>query len=480
MVAGIVREGSATMWQDRFIGDITRSLEHDPDLQALFLAGSFGSGAADVHSDVDLLAVVAREDQDRFARDWRQRVEAIVPTVYWNEIPGPSRVINAIGQDWQRIDLVLADRDALSRRGRDSLKPLLDRDALHEGLPAAIPWPGPDKRRVAWLISEFLRVLGLLPVAIGRKEYLTGLAGLELLRTGLFHLLSEEVERADKGGMLAWSRRLSASQLALLATIPVAAPDRRSLIDAHLAAASAFLPHARGLAQRWGIDWPEAFETATWAHLETTLGIDRAARVQTRAAGETRRGSHAGTKALYAGSFDPITRGHLDVIGKALATFDVVHVAIGTNPRKTRSFDVAQSLRLIADSIAEQGPPATIEGTGPALASFGDALEIGEFTGQSLVAYARSIGATHIVRGLREASDFNEEFNLHGVAGRIDPTLPMVHFICDAPYLHVSSSTARELAAVGENIDWLVTPSVARAFSAQADIDRPYALPYGP
>ena len=174
------------------------------------------------------------------------------------------------------------------------------------------------------------------------------------------------------------------------------------------------------------------------------------------------------TKALYAGSFDPVTRGHLDIISKALMTFDAVHVAIGTNVRKARTFEVAESQALIARSIVESWPEAT-NGTysqeGEAL--FGGALEIGEFTNQSLIGYARRIGATHIVRGLREVSDFNDEFNLHGVAGRIDPSIPMVHFICEAQYLHVSSSTAKELAVVGEQIGWLVMPCVEAAFEAR-------------
>ncbi len=169
------------------------------------------------------------------------------------------------------------------------------------------------------------------------------------------------------------------------------------------------------------------------------------------------------TRALYAGSFDPITRGHLDIIGKALMTFDEVHVAIGANVRKQRAFDVAQSLRLIASSVVELWP----EAKGADNRLFGGVLEIGEYTGESLVRHARAIGATHIVRGLRQASDFNDEFNLHGVAGRLDPTIPVVHFICDAPFLHVSSSTAKELDAVREDISWLVTPSVEAAFVAK-------------
>lgn len=170
------------------------------------------------------------------------------------------------------------------------------------------------------------------------------------------------------------------------------------------------------------------------------------------------------TKALYAGSFDPVTRGHLDILGKALATFDIVHVAIGANVRKSRTFDVQESQRLIIRSVVERWPEAATPG-GEAL--FDGALEVGEYAGQGLIAYAHSIGATHVVRGLREASDFNDEFNLHGVAGRIDPSILMVHFICEAQFLHVSSSTAKELDSVNERIDWLVMPCVEAAFAAR-------------
>ena len=162
------------------------------------------------------------------------------------------------------------------------------------------------------------------------------------------------------------------------------------------------------------------------------------------------------TKALYAGSFDPVTRGHLDIIRKALKTFDAVHVAVGTNIRKQRAFEVEESLGLIRRSVAELWPAA-----GSLLA---ERLEIGEYANQSLIRYARTIGATHIVRGLREATNFNEEFNLHGLAQRLDPSIPMVHFICDAHFLHVSSSTAKELDSIGEDIGWLVMPCVEAAF----------------
>jgi pantetheine-phosphate adenylyltransferase len=67
------------------------------------------------------------------------------------------------------------------------------------------------------------------------------------------------------------------------------------------------------------------------------------------------------------------------------------------------------------------------------------------------------------VRGLRQISDFNDEFTLHGVLQRISPDIPMVHLICQQQFLHVSSSTARALADLKEDLSWLVTDNVAMA-----------------
>lgn len=161
----------------------------------------------------------------------------------------------------------------------------------------------------------------------------------------------------------------------------------------------------------------------------------------------------AQTRALYAGSFDPITRGHLDIIQKALKTFDQVHVAVGVNPLKTGLFEVDERLDLIRRSVTELDPAG----------AFPEQVEVGSFAGESVIKYARRIGATHVVRGLRQFSDFDDEFRYHGVFGRLEPSIPMIHIICHETFLHVSSSTARELAALHEDVSWLVTPSVEDA-----------------
>jgi pantetheine-phosphate adenylyltransferase len=155
---------------------------------------------------------------------------------------------------------------------------------------------------------------------------------------------------------------------------------------------------------------------------------------------------------LYAGSFDPITLGHLDIVDKALSLFDHVQIGVGVNPKKTGLYQPADRVDLIKGALDEvysdhyRREPLKRLGVG--------------FYPGSMIAYAREIGATHIVRGLRQVSDFNDEFALQGVLRKIAPDIPVVHIICDVQFLHVSSSTVRELASLNADVNWLVTRNV--------------------
>ena len=158
------------------------------------------------------------------------------------------------------------------------------------------------------------------------------------------------------------------------------------------------------------------------------------------------------TIGLYAGSFDPITKGHLDIVEKALATFDVVHIAVGINPSKSGMFSTEDRLRLISESVNEKWPNINLN----------ERVKVGSWSGKSVTKYAAELGCTHLIRGLRQSSDFDDEFRYHGVCERIGD-LTMDHFICKERFLHVSSSTARELAALNEDTSWLVMPCVEKA-----------------
>lgn len=164
---------------------------------------------------------------------------------------------------------------------------------------------------------------------------------------------------------------------------------------------------------------------------------------------------------MYAGSFDPMTRGHLDILIKAIKTFDTMYVSVGVNSNKSGFFDIKERIELIRSSIQESKNPSLH------FALLNGKLIVSSYEGMSLIQYAKAIGATHIVRGLRQSGDFNDEFALTGIAGHLDSNVIFTHFICQEQFLHVSSSTARELAGLDEDISWLVTPSVEKALKAR-------------
>ena len=155
--------------------------------------------------------------------------------------------------------------------------------------------------------------------------------------------------------------------------------------------------------------------------------------------------------AIYAGSFDPITRGHFDIVEQALNVFDRVTIAIGVNPKKTRMFPVAGASLLIRQGVTDR--------------FLSDRVEVKSFEG-ALVHYAEQIGADALVRGLRQVSDFNDEFTLHGANERASK-IAQVYFICAHDFLHVSSSTAKEMASFNMDISWLVDPNVEHALKGQ-------------
>lgn len=89
-------------------------------------------------------------------------------------------------------------------------------------------------------------------------------------------------------------------------------------------------------------------------------------------------------------------------------------------------------------------------------------VEIMSYTG-SMMQAARATNATAIIRGLRQMSDFNDEFLINGMVARTLPDVPIAYFICKQEYLHVSSSSVRQLADLDEEFSWMVTPSVKQA-----------------
>lgn len=152
--------------------------------------------------------------------------------------------------------------------------------------------------------------------------------------------------------------------------------------------------------------------------------------------------------AIYPGSFDPITLGHLDVLRRAAGVFDRVVVAVLVNPRKAPVGEADARAGAIRAAVAE---------TLPDLAGRIDVLTFDGLT----VDACRAAGASHIVRGLRAVSDFEAELQMAHMNHRLAPGIDTVFFMTALEYGYLSSSLVREIARFGGDVSGMVPPSVA-------------------
>jgi pantetheine-phosphate adenylyltransferase len=148
-------------------------------------------------------------------------------------------------------------------------------------------------------------------------------------------------------------------------------------------------------------------------------------------------------KAIYPGTFDPITYGHIDIIERAITIFDEVIVAVATNPRKTPLFSVDERLDMIQQSTRNL-----------------QYLTYDRFDGL-LVDYAKKINANVLIRGLRAVSDFEFEFQLALVNRKLSNELVTVFLMPGEKYTYLNSTIVKEIAAFGADISAFVPDNVA-------------------
>jgi len=150
--------------------------------------------------------------------------------------------------------------------------------------------------------------------------------------------------------------------------------------------------------------------------------------------------------AVYPGSFDPFTNGHLDVVERALSIFDRVIVAVAANPEKRQPlFTVDERIKLIEESLKGR-----------------KGVEVTSFKGLT-VEFARSLGATTLIKGLRAYSDFDAELQQALMNRKLAPDIHTVFLMSGFAHIFVSSSILKDIASYGGKVDDLVPPPVARA-----------------
>ena len=158
------------------------------------------------------------------------------------------------------------------------------------------------------------------------------------------------------------------------------------------------------------------------------------------------------TTAVYPGSFDPITNGHLDVIGRAVGVFDRVVVAVLANPRKQPLLSTDERVAVIHAALDEAGLGD-------------DRVGVETFDGLTVDA-CRRLGAGFIVRGLRAISDFETEMQLAHNNRRLAPSVDTVFFMTAVEHGYVSSSLVKEIAAFGGDVRGMVPGAAVDALRA--------------
>lgn len=148
--------------------------------------------------------------------------------------------------------------------------------------------------------------------------------------------------------------------------------------------------------------------------------------------------------AVYPGSFDPITNGHLDILERACRVFDKVIVLVAVNPNKHSNFSIDERVEMIKETAK-------------------DLKNVEVYSDSGLtVKFAKEHGATHLIRGLRAVSDFEYEFQLASANEFVDSSIDMVFFMARGDKTFISSSAIMEMARSGVDVSSLVPKSVLK------------------
>lgn len=153
--------------------------------------------------------------------------------------------------------------------------------------------------------------------------------------------------------------------------------------------------------------------------------------------------------AVYTGTFDPVHRGHLDIISRGSQIFDRLVVGVGINPDKAPFFSLEERVELVRKVIAPF-PNVSVR----------------EFTGLA-VSFVRELGARVMLRGLRTTSDMESEFTMSLMNLNLDPEIETVFLMAKEAYSHVSSTLLRQIATFGGNLDKFLPAEVRQALEAR-------------
>jgi predicted nucleotidyltransferase len=292
-------KAATTVAQEGFIQRAKEVLAADERVLAAYLVGGFAIGKADPWSDVDLQVIVADEAAEDLKTSWSELAGRLAPLANVKSFQFTIGGV-CITPDWLHFDVAFHARSQVDPMKIEGMSPLLDKAGL---LPDRAV-PRPDRREAPFFpeaaVDMFLYMLGNMVSVVGRNEPIPATNGVIMVRdvalVGL--LLAEQGWRSTRehsaGNPFPFTKHLrsylSDEQNALLASLPPVEPTIDSAIDGYLALARIFLPRARRLAEQTGHAWPQAYEKASVAHFERSLGVNlQTYAMPPRSAGEVLR-----------------------------------------------------------------------------------------------------------------------------------------------------------------------------------------------
>jgi pantetheine-phosphate adenylyltransferase len=158
---------------------------------------------------------------------------------------------------------------------------------------------------------------------------------------------------------------------------------------------------------------------------------------------------------LYPGTFDPITIGHTDIIGRAVKLVDKLVIGVGSNEGKAPLFSLAERVAILEEEVANLNAPIEIT--------------VQPFDGL-LIHYAQAVGANVIIRGLRAVADFEYEFRMTAMNQQLDRNIETVFLMADPRHQAIASSLVKVIAQLGGDVTKFVSPSVAVRLAEKATL----------
>jgi hypothetical protein len=246
--------------------------EGDERIRALWLSGSLAKGTADGGSDLDCLLAIRDPDFDEFAARWREWLAAITPTLLARELPFARGAFYSTTTGCERLDVVCEPVSKLPATQFRYRQVVFGRDGLDSAVPAPDPRQGPDLDRLRWMVEEFFRVEAIAPFMLNqRRDYLCVVKGVQDLQGMLYQVFVECNQPQPPMGVKQWSARLTPEQRQILTALPVAAPERDSLVAGLRAVVNAMRTAGRAAVTGCGCSWPVDLDNGVQRFVDQSL-----------------------------------------------------------------------------------------------------------------------------------------------------------------------------------------------------------------